>query len=154
MAEGLSRSERGALGIPIGNLTSQLFANVYLHEFDRFVVHHLKPQAYLRYGDDFILVGRDRSSVEHYRAVASAFLLDQLFLSVHRTNDVVVPARRGLHFLGLELHATTQQLRPRTAERVRRRLTLRNVASYHDLVERSGDTVLRREFPWLIEAFL
>ena len=67
---------------------------------------------------------------------------------------MVVPARRGLHFLGLELHATTQQLRPRTAERVRRRLTLRNVASYHDLVERSGDTVLRREFPWLIEAFL
>lgn len=42
-------------GIPIGNLTSQLFANIYLHESDCFVRHHLKPQAYVRYGDDFIL---------------------------------------------------------------------------------------------------
>ena len=47
-------------GIPLGNLTSQIFANVYLHELDRFILHTVKPLKYLRYGDDFVLFGLEK----------------------------------------------------------------------------------------------
>ncbi len=55
---GQSVSQSRSCGLPIGNLTSQILANVYLNEFDRFVQHSLKPLAYIRYGDDFIGVGK------------------------------------------------------------------------------------------------
>ena len=54
--EPLGSSDRfKGVGIPIGNLTSQIFANIYLHEFDRYVRHELRPSGYVRYGDDFVL---------------------------------------------------------------------------------------------------
>lgn len=61
-------------GIPIGNLTSQIFANIYLNEFDRFAVHILKPQAYLRYGDDFIIFAENKKSLIAMREKTKQFL--------------------------------------------------------------------------------
>ena len=56
--------ERETIGSPIGNLTSQLFANVYLNEFDQFVKHRLKIKHYLRYADDFIILDSNRGILE------------------------------------------------------------------------------------------
>jgi len=53
------------IGLPIGNLNSQFFANVYLNELDQFVKHHLKCRYYLRYCDDFVLLSRDRMQLLH-----------------------------------------------------------------------------------------
>ena len=62
------------IGLPIGNLTSQIFSNIYLNEFDRFVAHSLKPKAYLRYGDDFLIFENNRSALEKIKAQAVSFL--------------------------------------------------------------------------------
>ena len=54
----------GSKGIPIGNLTSQLFANVYLNELDQFIKHGLKVKKYARYTDDFVIVSHNRNYLE------------------------------------------------------------------------------------------
>jgi len=59
--------------MPIGNLTSQIFANIYLNELDRFVKHELKVKHYLRYGDDFILIHADLKKLKDLRALRYLF---------------------------------------------------------------------------------
>ena len=51
-------------GLPLGNLTSQLFVNIYMNEFDQFVKHRLKAKYYIRYADDFVLLSEDRNWLE------------------------------------------------------------------------------------------
>jgi hypothetical protein len=62
--EFLCLARRLLTGLPIGNLTSQFFANVYLNELDQFVKHTLKVQHYLRYVDDFVLLHAERAQLE------------------------------------------------------------------------------------------
>lgn len=91
-------------GIPIGNLTSQIFANIYLNEFDRFVRHELKPLAYVRYGDDFILFGRSKDDVAGFRDQSITFLRKRLHLRLHAKNNVIFRAKHGVKFLGHQLY--------------------------------------------------
>ncbi len=87
-------------GVPIGNLTSQIFANVYLNEFDRYVRHTLKPLAYVRYGDDFMLFCQDKATALQFQQLATEWLAQTLHLTVHPSNNIVVKVHSGLHFLG------------------------------------------------------
>ena len=66
---GLGRQAGRQAGIPIGNLTAQIFANIYLNEFDQFVLHSLKPLGYTRYGDDFVLWFPDELSAREARII-------------------------------------------------------------------------------------
>ncbi len=70
-------------GLPLGNVTSQLFANIYLDELDQFVKHHLKIKCYIRYCDDFVILGNDRSVLEHITGNIRAFLRETLLLELH-----------------------------------------------------------------------
>jgi len=70
-------------GMPLGNLTSQLFANVYMDPFDKFVKHRLKAKYYLRYSDDFIVLGNDPDELLGYFVEMSRFLKTELKLSIH-----------------------------------------------------------------------
>ena len=85
-------------GLPIGNLTSQLFANVYLDRFDHFVAEGLRAP-YLRYVDDFALFADDPAVLEAWRARAAAFLARRR-LSLHAEKTRVVPAAAPAEFLG------------------------------------------------------
>ena len=67
-------SFESARGIPIGNLTSQTLANIYLNEFDRFIKHSIKPSSYLRYGDDWLCFMSDKVQLENARLKAESFL--------------------------------------------------------------------------------
>ena len=69
-------------GMPIGNLTSQIFANIYLNEFDRFMVHTLKPKAYLRYGDDWLCFTESKTDALFIRNAAEQFLFESLNLQL------------------------------------------------------------------------
>ena len=69
-------------GLPIGNLTSQLFANIYLNEFDQFVKHKLKIKHYLRYTDDFIIVANSESCLKNLINPIQSFLKNKLALSL------------------------------------------------------------------------
>lgn len=70
-------------GLPLGNLTSQLLANVYMNELDQFVKHKLKIKRYIRYADDFVLLSEDRTALEWALPFIDAFLREKLKLELH-----------------------------------------------------------------------
>ena len=120
-------------GIPIGNLTSQVFANIYLNEFDRYVRHQLKPLAYARYGDDCILFVRTRREARYIRSRAIEFLREKLGLALNPKNDVIVYATQGLHFLGHIITSDSVVTDRHTTRRALERVNSRNLASYKSL---------------------
>ena len=86
-------------GIPIGNLTSQFFANVYLNELDQFVKHNLKIKYFLRYVDDFVLVDRDKNKLLQTKEKIQTFLSEKLSLNL-REDFVLKKTSQGADFLG------------------------------------------------------
>ena len=87
-------------GLPIGNLTSQLFSNVYLNEFDQFMKRSLHCRHYGRYVDDFYVVSCDRQWLESLVQKVSGFLSDRLELTVHDGKTKIRSANDGIEFLG------------------------------------------------------
>lgn len=97
-------------GLPIGNLTSQFWANVYLNEFDHFVKRELGCRAYLRYVDDFLLFGDDRQQLHGWRR-AMMEILAGLRLTLHENRSQVYPVRTGIPFLGFRVYASHRRLK-------------------------------------------
>ena len=91
----LLRRDRGRAGLPIGNLTSQNWANVYLNDLDQFVKHELRCPAYLRYCDDFLLFADDKATLWAWRA-AIVDKLAELRLTLHEGRAQVYPGQ-GRH---------------------------------------------------------
>lgn len=149
---GQTRSSRR--GIPIGNVTSQIFANVYLHEFDRFVKHTLKIRGYLRYGDDFVFFAHSKKEIEDASKVATEFLSEQLHMPMHSRNNIILPCKRGLRYLGYQIFPNGKRLPRRTWNKMLRQLELKNVASYGGLVCSEGNTKNIRLFEWETLAFV
>ncbi len=86
-------------GLPIGNLTSQFFGNVYLDALDQFVKHQLKAHYYVRYSDDMVLVSQDRQQLQVWRAKIAKFLQAQLQLELNNRQRLQ-PISDGVDFLG------------------------------------------------------
>ena len=87
-------------GLPIGNLTSQFFANVYLNELDQFVKHNLKAKYYLRYVDDFVLLSRNKEELLRWKDEIKNFLTTRLNLQIHPKRQKLQPVSNGIDFLG------------------------------------------------------
>lgn len=119
-------------GIPLGNLTSQLFANVYLHELDRFVAHNLRVRRYARYMDDWVIVGRDREELERIALRCREFLRNALRLDAPERKTSLVSVTRGVDWLGFVCFPHHRVLRPVTVRRLRRRLRARVLAYLDD----------------------
>jgi RNA-directed DNA polymerase len=115
-------------GLPIGNLTSQFWANVYLHELDQFVKHSLHWPAYLRYCDDFLLFGDDKADLHCCRAAIADFLVT-LRLRLHERKCLVFPTETGVDFVGFRVYPTHLRLRRDNVRRFVRRMR-RLQASY------------------------
>ncbi|MBI2100659.1 MAG: RNA-dependent DNA polymerase [Candidatus Vogelbacteria bacterium] len=113
----------GEIGIPIGNLTSQLFANIYLNEFDQFVKHELKARNYARYTDDFVIVSEDKNYLNNLLPPIQSFLWQELKLKLHPHKVAIRKLRQGIDFLGYVILPHHLILRPRTRKRMFRRLT-------------------------------
>ncbi len=114
---------KSGVGLPIGNLTSQLFANIYLHELDEFVKHGLREKNYVRYMDDFIVVHHDKENLQHVRLLIEEFLQDKLKLKTnHKTQvfPVGTISGRALDFLGYRIWPTHRKLRRASIGRIRR----------------------------------
>lgn len=112
-------------GLPIGNLTSQLFANIYLSEFDYFVKHDLKEKHYLRYTDDFVIVAGNRHHVEKLIFPIQHFLGEKLFLELHPKKVSIRKFIQGADFLGYVLFPHHRLLRTKTKNRIFRKLRQR-----------------------------
>ena len=91
---------RNGCGLPIGNLTSQLFSNVYLNEFDQFMKRTMHCRHYGRYVDDFYVVSCDRPWLESLVPKVTEFLSDSLGLTVHEGKTEVRSVNDGIEFLG------------------------------------------------------
>ena len=137
-------------GIPIGNLTSQIFANIYLNELDRFIMHAIKPLGYVRYGDDCIIIGKTRAEITAWRERTMKFLGATLSLEINSKNDIIVKARYGLHFLGTDIFINGRRLRRRTLGRIRVCTNLKNAASYYGLLNQHGNAKIKKYYNWLL----
>jgi len=109
-------------GIPIGNLTSQLFANIYLHELDKFIKYDLRERFYVRYMDDFIILGADKAYLHYLRKQIAGFLAERLFLQLNGKTQVFPVKSRGVDFLGYRIWPTHRLLRVRSKKHMRRKL--------------------------------
>ena len=105
-------------GIPIGNLTSQLFANIYMNELDQFVKHRMHVKYYLRYTDDFILLSNNRNDLTQYINILRRFLLGNLKLELHSNKTVIRRLEWGVDFLGYVALSYHSVLRTKTKRRI------------------------------------
>lgn len=108
-------------GLPIGNLTSQFWANVYLNSFDQFIKRDLKCPAYLRYVDDFLLFGDEMKQLYKWRA-AMTKRLATLRLTLHTERALVSPVSSGIPFLGFRIYPNHRRIKARKVIAYRRRL--------------------------------
>jgi RNA-directed DNA polymerase len=97
-------------GLPIGNLTSQFWANVYLNELDQFIKHHLRCNGYVRYVDDFLLFADDKAVLHHWRKAIIHFLCS-LRLTIHETRAQPRPVQQGIPFLGFTVYPDYRRLK-------------------------------------------
>lgn len=114
-------------GLPIGNLSSQFWANVYLHPFDMFVKHELRCNAYARYCDDMLLFGDDKPTLHRWRDAACAQLAS-MRLTIHEARATVSPTACGFPFVGWTVSPERRRLRRRNVVRFRRRYRARLTA--------------------------
>ena len=111
------------IGVPIGNLTSQLIGNVYLNSFDHWMKETIQPAGYIRFVDDFLVFSESRS--ELFRVLGA--IRDQmslLRLSLHPRKCQVTPMRCGVEFLGWHVFPDHRRIRRSTGVRFQRKLKL------------------------------
>lgn len=143
------------IGLPLGNLTSQLFINVYMNEFDQFVKHKLNVKYYIRYADDFVIMNESKQCLENLIPKISEFLENHLKLSLHPDKLYIKTLASGIDFLGWIHFPYHRILRTSTKRRMFSRLkqnpTEDSVASYLGLLEH-GNTyklskIIASKFP-------
>jgi len=109
-------------GLPIGNLNSQFFANVYLNSLDQFVKHRLKCHYYLRYCDDFVLLSRDREELLEWRDRIREYLQEKLCLELNDKRQRLRPVTNGVDFLGYIVRKDYLLVRRRVVNNLRAKL--------------------------------
>jgi RNA-directed DNA polymerase len=109
-------------GLPIGNLTSQFFANIYLNELDQFIKHTLKAHYYLRYVDDFVLLSQNKEELLYWKKGIKNFLADKLNLTLHPRRQKLQPVSNGIDFLGYIIRQNYILVRLRVINNLKARL--------------------------------
>jgi retron-type reverse transcriptase len=147
---GSFHSTREGVGLPLGNLTSQLLVNVYMNELDQFVQHKLKSRYYIRYADDFVLLSAVRQQLEHALPIIDDFLRDTLRLTLHPDKVSLRTVASGVDFLGWVHFPDNRVLRTTTKKRMFRGIRAQEgkeetVQSYFGLMSHGNTKKLRRE---------
>ena len=115
-------SQTPLIGLPLGNLTSQLLVNIYMNEFDQFVKHTLKMKYYVRYADDFVFLSASRSNLEEFLPRIQKFLDVRLHLALHPGKVFIKTLASGVDFLGWVHFLDHRVLRTATKRRMMRNL--------------------------------
>jgi RNA-directed DNA polymerase len=116
------KTEISGKGMPIGNLTSQFFANVYLNEFDQFVKHTLKVKYYIRYVDDFIILHKDKKILENWKVEIDKFLKSTLKIELHPEKSMIVLLENGVTLLGFRVFRNHKLLKKSNSRRIWKRI--------------------------------
>lgn len=148
------------VGMPIGNLTSQMFANMYMNEVDQFAKHELRIHYYIRYMDDIIILHPDKKYLGEVKNEIEQFLNENLHLQLNK-KTVIRPCSMGIDFVGFRIWATHRLLKKKTVKRIKRRIAFlaaatregkipqetydRSIASYKGMMEHFNSYGLRQE---------
>jgi len=109
-------------GMPLGNLTSQFFANVYLNELDQFAKHILKVKYYIRYVDDFVILDSGEIILNEYWVKINDFLQNTLSIELHPDKCRIIKIKRGVDFLGFRIFYYHRLLRKSNMRKMTRRI--------------------------------
>lgn len=129
------------VGMPIGNLTSQLFANIYLNELDQFCKHKLKIHYYIRYMDDIIVLAQGKETLHGWKEEIERFLHEELCLDLNSKTSIR-PMRYGVEFVGVRIWPTHMKLRKSTVGRLKREV--RKISARYAAGEMSRENLNRR----------
>lgn len=137
------------IGLPLGNLTSQLFVNIYMNEFDWFIKHKLKAKHYVRYADDFVILSQNRELLLSLIPRIRDFLQDKMRLELHPDKVSIKTLASGIDFLGWVNFPDHRVLRTATKRRMMRKLQENNVMevlnSYLGLLKHGNAHKLRNK---------
>jgi RNA-directed DNA polymerase len=122
------------VGLPLGNLTSQLFVNIYMNKFDQFVKHKLKAQYYIRYADDFVIFLEDREWLEKQIPIIRNFLDNELKLELHPDKVSIETLASGIVFLSFLSFFDHRILRTKTKRRMMKRISGKRELLNKDLI--------------------
>lgn len=114
----LCRERGNKIGLPLGNLTSQLFVNIYMNKFDQFVKHKIKVKHYIRYADDFVIFSENKIWLENLIPVIKKFLRSELKLELHTDKIFIKTLASGMDFLGWINFSDHRVLRTATKRRM------------------------------------
>lgn len=123
-------STRAGVGLPLGNLTSQLLVNIYMNEFDQFMKHKLKVKYYIRYADDFAVFSQSRLYFKELLPKLQKFLIDTLKLSMHPNKIHIRTVASGIDFLGWVHFPNHRILRTVTKRRMFKNLSTCEVDNF------------------------
>ena len=112
-------------GLPIGNLTSQFFANIYLNGFDHFIKHKLKVKNYIRYMDDFVIFSNEKHSLKLIREEITDYLNIELKLSLKEKATFINTRQNGLPFLGVRIFPELIRIKKENVKRLKKRIKKR-----------------------------
>lgn len=146
---------KSCVGLPLGNLTSQLLVNIYMNEFDQFVKHKLKVRYYIRYTDDFVFLSEDRQELEKLLPLVSRFLQEKLKLSLHPDKVFIKTLASGVDFLGWVHFPYHRVLRTVTKRRMMKRIKEINGApetmqSYRGLLKHGNTYLIQRRIDIIV----
>jgi RNA-directed DNA polymerase len=116
------KTHQAGKGMPLGNLTSQFFANAYLNELDKFVKHKLNAHHYIRYVDDFVILHESIDKLERYREQIDDFLKVNLQINLHSQKSRIIKTNHGIPFLGLRIFDRHKLLKKTNIRKFRNKL--------------------------------
>ncbi|MEK6860785.1 MAG: reverse transcriptase/maturase family protein, partial [Nanoarchaeota archaeon] len=111
-------------GMPLENLTSQFFANIYLNELDQFIKHRLKIKHYIRYVDDFVILHSSKQKLEYYKDEINRFLKKELKLELHPDKSKIILINKGINLLGFRVFYHRKLLRKSNIRKFERELLI------------------------------
>jgi len=142
-------SFRPGVGLPLGNLTSQLFSNIYLHELDTFIKQELRIKYYIRYADDFVIMANDKKYLSGLILKIDDFLKKKLCLALHEKKVYIKTYFSGLDFLGWVNFPHYRRLRTSTKRRIFTKLRYyprpETVSSYRGLLGHGKTYKIKKE---------
>lgn len=146
-------------GLPLGNLTSQLFTNIYMNEFDQWTKHKLKAKHYIRYADDFVFLHTDRRYLESIIPEIQEYLSKHLKLTLHPKKISIQTLASGVNYLGWVHFPTHRVIRTVTKRRMLRNIRNKQgneatVQSYLGLLSHGNTRLLQEKVIEGVERFI
>ncbi|MBU2028405.1 reverse transcriptase/maturase family protein [Patescibacteria group bacterium] len=136
--DSFSSIKGGNVGLPLGNLTSQLFVNIYMNKFDQFMKHKLKTKFYIRYADDFVIFSEDKQRLENIIEPIKKFLQDGLKLKLHPDKIFIKTVSSGVDFLGMVNFPDHRILRTKTKRRMFKRISVKHKLYQEELISKES----------------